>query len=431
MLMSKNDAAWEELFKRHSILESIEKNGSHQISATQINVLREARLMTKFDHKIQLPTIFQENSLTIQPNSRGTYVIGRFASYQDLPDNSLLPIEILPFPDNIETINPDNLFSESMALLCAHNSGMIADLLGEESSLTVLGRMSTGRFSYCINDIKSGHWHGISVENSQCEIDGGFEGHKRFALIEAKNEGVDDFLIRQLYYPYRLWKPQVTKEVLPIFLSISDSVFSFYVYRFAEEAHYNSIELVSHRKYQIGTTDIELEDIVKTLNNTAILPDPKGIPFPQSDSFSRIIDLLTQLYAAQSLSQEDITTNHAFDTRQTQYYTNAAAYLGLIERKQSKEHGVAYSLTEKGSKIMGKKHRARNLSLVQAILEHGVFHQTLRLYMDKGAKPVREQVEAIMREANLEGLGKESSTIPRRAQTVLAWMEWIVELTQR
>jgi len=429
--MSKNDDAWEELFKRHSIVDSVDRDGFHPISATQINVLREARLMTKFDHKIQLPKIFQDNNLTIQPNSRGTYVIGRFVSYQDLPDDASLP-EIISFPPDIETINPDNLFSESMALLCAYNSGIIANLLGEESSLTVLGRMSTGKFSYFINDIGNTNRHNISVENSQCEIDSGFEGQKRFALIEAKNEGVNDFLIRQLYYPYRLWKPQTTKEVVPIFLSISDNVFSFYVYRFAEESHYNSIELLSHKKYQIGTTDIELEDIVKMLNSTTIQSEPKGIPFPQSDSFGRIIDLLMQLYAAQpALSQEDITTNHAFDTRQTQYYTNAGAYLGLIERKQNREQGVTYSLTEKGSKIMAKKLRARNLSLVESILEHGVFNQALRLYLQQGGKPTRIQIEAIMREANLEGIDKESSTIPRRAQTVLSWLDWIIGLTQR
>jgi predicted transcriptional regulator len=141
---------------------------------------------------------------------------------------------------------------------------------------------------------------------------------------------------------------------------------------------------------------------------------------------------LTQLQASQpSLSQEDITTNHAFDTRQTQYYTNAGAYLGLVERKQSRAQGVTYSLTEKGFRIMAKKFRARNLSLVQAVLEHGVFNQVLRLYMQQGTRPLREQVEAIMRTANLEGLGKETSTIPRRAQTVLAWLDWIIELTRR
>jgi hypothetical protein len=109
-------------------------------------------------------------------------------------------------------------------------------------------------------------------------------------------------------------------------------------------------------------------------------------------------------------------------SRQTQYYTNAGAYLGLIERKQSREQGVTYSLTEKGFRIMAKKFRARNLSLVEAVLQHGVFNQALQLYMQQGGRPLREHVEAIMRAANLEGLGRETSTIPRRAQTVLSWM---------
>jgi len=191
-----------------------------------------------------------------------------------------VPIEIVPFPPDIETINPDNLFSESISILCAHNTGMISELLGEETALTVLGRMSTGRFTYYINELKCDRRHSISVANSQCEIDSGFEGHRQFALVEAKNELVDDFLIRQLYYPYRLWKLQTTKAVVPIFLSISDSVFSFYLYRFVEEAHYNSIELLSHKKFQIGTTDIELQDIVNLLNSITILPEPDGIPFP-------------------------------------------------------------------------------------------------------------------------------------------------------
>jgi hypothetical protein len=429
--MSKNDAFWEQLVERHGILKNVDQNGFHEISAAHINQLREARLMTKFDHKIQLPRIFQANDLTIQPNSRGTYVIGRFSSYQDLPNDSSMPIEIVPFPSDIETINPDNLFSESIAILCAHNSGMISELLGEETALTVLGRMSTGRFTYYINELKHDRRHSISVANAQCEIDSGFEGHRQFVLVEAKNELVDDFLIRQLYYPYRLWKPQTTKAVVPIFLSISDSVFSFYIYRFVEEAHCNSIELLSHRKFQIGTTDIELQDIVNLLNSVTVLPEPDGIPFPQADSFSRIIDLLTQLHASQPfLSQEDITTNHAFDTRQTQYYTSAGAYLGLIE-KQRREKGVTYSLTAKGSSIMANKLRPRNLLLVQSILEHGVFNQGLRMYLDRGIRPLLDQVEDIMREAHLRGLSREGTTIPRRAQTVLAWIDWIIELTRR
>src|SRR5688572_24628559 len=110
-MRSKNDVAWEALFHEHGILDEVETRGVYQISSTTINRVREARLMTKFDHRIQLPAIFKEHDLTIQPNSRGTYLIGRFDSYLELPSAEELDIEEVPFPSEIETINPQYLFS--------------------------------------------------------------------------------------------------------------------------------------------------------------------------------------------------------------------------------------------------------------------------------------------------------------------------------
>lgn len=428
---SKNDVAWEALFENHRILDHIDAEGVYQISATMINELREARLMTKFDHRIQLPSIFNQHDLTIQPNTRGTYLIGRFASYLDLPANGEVAIEEIPFPAEIETINPQDLYSESSALLCAYNAGIIDRLLNEAVSLTVLGRMSTGRFNYFINDIRTGRPFEIGVENSQCEIDSGFEGPNVFAIVEAKNETVNDFLVRQLYYPYRLWAGRTRKEVVPVFLSYSNDVFSFYVFRFSSLANYNSIELVGQRKYQIGTSDIELQDIVIALERVRVLPEPAGIPFPQADSFNRVVDLLTQLHAAGGMSQEDITTNHAFDLRQTQYYANAGRYLGLIESRRSREEGVAYSLTPKAGAIMARRPAARNLALVETILEHHVFNESVRLYLAQAGRPNINQVIEIMRAAEL-GLDQAgTTTISRRAQTVLAWVNWMMRLTRR
>jgi len=155
---SKNDVAWEILFESHHILESVEKQGFFAISSAAINILREARLMTKFDHSIQLPSIFKQHDLTIQPNTRGTYLIGRFASYFQLPIQDGIEVEEMPFPVGLETINPQNLYSESLALMCAHNSGILEQVLEEPVSLTVLGRMSVGRFDYCIrNSCPCGH----------------------------------------------------------------------------------------------------------------------------------------------------------------------------------------------------------------------------------------------------------------------------------
>jgi hypothetical protein len=431
MSHSKNDIAWEKLFEAHRIIEKVDSNGVCEISAGDINKQREARLMTKFDHYIQLPTLFKQNNFTIQPNSRGTYLIGRFVSYQPIRDDEALGIEEIPFPTHIETINPENIYSESAALLCAYNAGIISRLLEEEVSLTVLGRMSTGRFSFLIDDSQRGTPFEIKVNNSQLEIDSGFEGQRVFALVEAKNESVQDFLVRQLYYPYRLWKSKTTKTVTPIFMSYSNDIFSFYVFLFEQENNYNSIKLVSQKKYRIGVSEIELSHIVAVLERAVVVPEPEGIPFPQADSFIRIVDLLTQLHGASVLSPDEITTNYAFDFRQTHYYTRAGMYLGLIERQQNREQGVSYTLTPRGATIMAKKPQARSLALVECILEHEIFNKALRLYLNQAARPTIEQVVEIMNRARLELDLGESTTIRRRAGTVLSWTDWIMKLTRR
>ncbi|MCR5861239.1 hypothetical protein LRS05_03350 [Flavobacterium sp. J372] len=58
MSSSKNDIAWVKLFEEHKLLEAIQITGYAIISSKTINDEREARLMTKFDHRSQLPKIF-------------------------------------------------------------------------------------------------------------------------------------------------------------------------------------------------------------------------------------------------------------------------------------------------------------------------------------------------------------------------------------
>ncbi|HEV2802344.1 MAG TPA: hypothetical protein VGW12_17865 [Pyrinomonadaceae bacterium] len=406
----------------------------YEISAAAINKQREARLMTKFDHQINLPSIFKEHDLTIQPNTRGTYLIGHFESYKSLippPEEEDEGIEVVPFPTEIETIDPTNLYSESAAILCALNSGIVNSVLEEETTtLTVLGRMSTGKFNYRINDTRRATPYEVRVENAQLEIDSGIEGERSFAVIEAKNTNVEDFLIRQLYYPYRLWAGKTRKDVVPVFMTFSNDIFSFYVYRFTDDSLYNSIELVRRKRYQIGELDIELSDIVKALAATRIGSEPDKVPFPQADSFDRIVDLLTRLKGEGVLSRDEITNYYAFDPRQTSYYTSAAKYLGLVDSRLDKELGAVFYLTREGAAIMGMKQtRQRNLALVNAILARRVFNRAMRETIDQGSPVTTEQAIAIMQAARLDNISK--STIPRRASTVTGWINWIVRLQKR
>lgn len=427
---SKNDIAWETLFERHNILSEINRSGVYEISSKEINKEREARLATKFDHYVQLPAIFKNNHLTIQPNARGIYLIGQFESYQRLEDDPSVPVQGFPPATHIKTIDPANLYSESAALLCAYHTDILSDLLNQSVLLTVFGRRSAGNFSYSIRNKQTGGLHHIDVEGAQLEVDGGFEGENIFALFEAKNQSVDDFLVRQLYYPYRLWIKETKKQVVPVFMyySNTNSVFSFYVFRFSEETNYNSIELVEQKKYQIVPSDIELSDIYRTLERVKIRAEPEGIPFPQADTFNRIVDLLAQLYRAGApLTQDYITTNYAFNLRQTQYYTQAASYLGLVQRHRDRKHGVTYMLTQRGMNIMAMHPQRRNLALVECILEHKLFNQALRLYLEQAERPTIEQIVEIMTEARIKLAG---TTPPRRAQTVLSWIDWIMKLTR-
>jgi hypothetical protein len=149
---SKNDKAWEIIFEEDKILDLIARQGFFQISSTRINQQREARLMTKFDHAVQLPQIFSENDLTIQPISRGNYIIGAFESYFQLPKKSSEDVVYRELPPHIKTLEPSNIYSESSAIICAFLSGMIDDVLGETTNFTILGRMSTGTFKYYIQN---------------------------------------------------------------------------------------------------------------------------------------------------------------------------------------------------------------------------------------------------------------------------------------
>jgi hypothetical protein len=431
---TKNDVAWEYLFDKYHILEEINNKGIYKISAKAINEKREARLMTKFDHSAQLPKIFQQHKLSIQPDSRSTYVIGRFDSYKKLPkeDNykkASLDIQAIPFSEDIQTLNPKNIRSEATALLCAYNAEIISDLLEQEVRFTVAGRMSTEKFSYSINSSKQKTSYQINVDNSQCEIDGGFEGDDVFAIIEVKNSSVDNFLIRQLFYPYKLWINKTSKKVIPIFLSYFDNIFSFYVYEFKDNENYNSIELVKQKRYYIGSNDIELQEIINIRETIKIKIENQEIPFPQADVFGRIVDILFQIHSNDIFSSKDIAIAYGLVLRQGQYYSSAAMYLGLIERVSiNKTRG--YSLTKLGSKVIKQNNRERNLIFVKLILENKVFNKALDVYMRQKGNLDKEDIIEIMTSSDIKLIKDSEETVLRRADTVRGWINWIVRLTQ-
>src|SRR5699024_5416148 len=150
------------------------------------------------------------------------------------------------------SIDYENITSEAIAINCAFVSGILSDFLQEDRLFpTVSGRMSSNEFSFYINNSNINKDVKVMVSNSQVEIDGGYEGKSSLALIEAKNSISDDFLIRQLYYPFRLWNDKITKTIKPIFMVYSNGIFTLYEYEFQEPNNYNSLVLIKQKNYTL------------------------------------------------------------------------------------------------------------------------------------------------------------------------------------
>lgn len=427
MSKSKNDLAWEKIFEKHKILDRILKDGHIEITATKINEFREARLMTKFDHKSQLPKLFADNRLSILPTSRGGYVIGEFETFCDFntDDIDVSPIE---FPTFLESLDYRDITSEATAINCAFVSKILHDFTEEENLLpTVSGRMSSSSFNFGINSPKG--LFNVNVGNSQIEIDGGYEGDNSLNLIEAKNYLSDDFLVRQLYYPFKLWSGKIQKQVRPIFLTYSNGVFHLREYAFSNIDHYNSLVLIRHRKYVVQEGSFNIEALFQIIDSTKTTKEPE-IPFPQADSFERVINLCELLKQKDFTTKEEITQNYDFDARQTDYYSNAGKYLGLIDTGRDPLTGqIGCFLTTKGKQVFNLNIIERQKEFVKLIVSHKAFKETLKLHLDNGEIPDKGTIVEVMKRSKLHNIGSDS-TYFRRASTIIGWTNWIINQTE-
>lgn len=420
---SKNDTAWRLLFEKYNILSHIEKDGSFQISAAQIKEFREPRLMAKFDHTINLPKLFKQNRLSILPITRGDYIISHFDAYHKFEPVSS-DITRISLPYYIQSLDIDSITSEAIALNCAYVSGIMADFLEDEQLVpTVSGRMGSESFDFKIKDVLHKSDRIVKVRSSQIEIDAGYEGLQKLALIEAKRDLSDDFLVRQLYYPFRTWNDRVNKAVKPVFLIYSNGIFRLYEYQFVNPMEYSSLTLVKQKNYTVEEDiTITVEEIERLLNVVQTVDEPE-IAFPQADSFDRVINLC-ELLQEHSMTREEITINYAFNVRQTNYYTDAARYLGLVDKQ--KNNDITFTLTSKGKSILRLSYKQRQLAFCETILSHKVFADSLKLWFSQGEISTQDIV-AIMKQNFLYNIESES-TYTRRASTIRSWLEWIVKL---
>lgn len=442
---SARENEWSDLFDAYDLLQKIEKQGFVDITAKDFHQLHlQPRLLTKMDHATQVPAVFSENGLNIITRGINIWRIGHYQVFQPLPEWTLpdSTVEDFSFPAHLQTLNPNRLTGESAVINTAFAAGLLEDFCGEALILTVSGRMRSGKFTFSLNNT-SGKQSEIEVAGAQIEIDAGLEGHKHFNVFEVKNHLSTDFCIRQLYYPFRTWKnqlsqhhPESQKEIRTIFLSYANDVFDLYEFEFTQPLNYSSLTLRKHKRYTISLSRPDTKDVVslakRAIQSRPFSP-PNGVPFPQADAFERVLDLLSFL-SEQPRTVDDLALNYDFHPRQSDYYYNAAKYLGLAESKSDVEGRQVRSVTDLGKSILAKSYREKTLAIAQILLSIPPINT---LYLNLAESGIKPTIENAIDEFKSSGYSTTHSGEPladssarRRAQTILAWVNWLKNVSK-
>lgn len=250
------DRGWRAIFERHNIGAHDFSAEPYYIAAEQIKLAcqhfrqtaeKEVRILCMQTTREMRPRVFAEHGIFILPVRNGEYVLVRGEGYADIPQ---IAAPIKSYNSKLEFV-PRSAFvgdSEMQHLDYAYAASMLRDFIGDPSLiLTIRGRKYTPEFSFNVGGFR------IVAESVQVEVDGGYEGKNGIVLVEAKNTGVDNTIIRQLYYPHRKWRINTGLPVSAVFFEKRGAdEFHFWEFVFDDEENYNSIRLKRSARYRLS-----------------------------------------------------------------------------------------------------------------------------------------------------------------------------------
>jgi hypothetical protein len=409
---SPNEKAWQSLFDKYRIDQKASSDGFFRLTADQIRKTgREPRLMTKFDSRENRPSPLKRAGLTILPVSNGEYFLLKGDGYIDIPPVKKIERYDSSRMSTLETIQwQDGIRGESQAIDTLFMASAIKTFIGDEAlQLTMRGRLRSSKFAFTFDSTPKPLE--IQVEGVQIEVDAGFEGGK-VVIIEAKFGSIDDFIVRQLYYPYRnLLEIGVKKEIVPILLVYSNRVYSLYQLEFPNVDRYEARVI---RQTNFTLEQVKAPRQFADVEPTKTLKTPRGVPFPQADDISKVFDV-TELLLAGRMRKEEIAAEFGVDPRQGDYYGNAASWLGLATKKKHQ-----FELTSDGLRFSRMDRAHRILEVASRIKSLPAFSQAADAAIRKQEFPFDEIAKIIGKE-----YGYSESTQSRRAITVRAWVNWL------
>lgn len=406
--MRKNSDLWEKIFeiKNFDLTKDL-----HFISADEIKKITgaEPRIMAKVDASVDLPDVFKRNDYFLLPVKNGHYAIVRGNGFHLLEAKGSKINHVSRIKFNLTTAGRGS--SEMQYLDYSFNSGAIENLLGISPLYqSIRGREYSKQFQFKVNQTQ------LNIESVQLEVDSGLEGEDTIVLIEAKIKTPEDFIIRQLFYPYNHFKiVSPNKKIVPIFFTYEPNtkLYNFWIYEFTDPGNYNSIRLKEVRSLTISAEqEFKISDI-----------KPRGIVaykdlVPQANDLNKVIELVFKVHEGIN-HYKNVAEYFDFDERQSSYYREAAEALGLI----ASEKGI-YQLTDVGNQFVSLPVEKRNLFMVELLSDFSLVKAGLDILKEKDQLTQEDLEYFIEKEFDLSG-----TTIPRRASSLVSWFKWIAEAT--
>jgi DNA adenine methylase len=401
---------------------------TYQLSSAELKAIggAEPRLIAKMDTREQLPPYLAGRGYFLLPTSTRDYAIVPGDGYHDLEGIDDRPQSFTPEREIPVTVALKS--GESAAIQTALYSGLLEEVVGVPQLRSTL---HNDKVTIRDAEIHYGKQWSLQLRGAQAEVDAGFENHGDFFLFECKvwpHSTLKDFNVRQLFFPQiQAWE-DFTKRGIKLkprcfFLNIEPdtSTYRFWEYTFTDPHDYSDLKLVRRQSFRLNQkrrsspTEL-LEDLLKPEQS-------KTTYVPQADDPSKIVALLEGV--AEGLTTADqLATRFQFDPRQSNYYGEAAEELGMLTREKRR----GFALTSLGTKLAKDNSDVAARLVIERILTLPVFREIAESAIKTGDPTVpQDQIPKMILHAS-KGRYNET-TVRRRTQSVVAWLNWIGEVT--
>jgi len=412
--LTPNEKAWFELFEKFKIPQAVKSSGYFDITSEQIKSTkskREPRLMCKMDFKQSVPKPFKDNGLSILAIKNGIYRIAKTTPFFEIDLARINSVKVIDFelPSFIETLHFESITSESQALDAAVASGMLNKLLSEKSFLTVRGRRYSTEMELILPRDGTSEFQTYNIASVQIEVDGGYEGKTKLALIEAKMGTADNMNMRQLLYPHFHFMAQTKKELMTyVMFYETGSLFTFIPMKIKNNVP--SLDYSETVRYRLLETKEAAAPQIIPKDKIVLLSPGHGAPFPQADDFEKVLFGYFKV-AENEGTEEEIFSELAIVPRQYNYYFNAMRWLGLVEKDG---RGKPIRLTELGQNLLS----LGELDRLSSILEIMNLNPVVQHVRNSPHQPLPNNLKE-----NFGLIGP--SMYPRRRSTIQAWMKYL------